>query len=93
MKIGLIFINIFLVIFINYKVFAVFKVIESFPKAFFAEQFWIYLLLILIILNFRFEKKIFKHQNYYLSLSLIFVDFLILLPIIFFTINEAIFLK
>ena len=49
--------------------------------------------LVLIILNFRFEKKIFKHQNYYLSLSLIFVDFLILLPIIFFTINEAIFLK
>ncbi len=93
MKTAWIFLNISLAIMINYKVLAVFKIIESFPKAVVSEQFWIYLLIFLIILNFIFEKQILKRQNYFLSLTLLVIDFLILSPIIFFTINEAFFLK
>ena len=88
LKISLIFINIFFSLFINYQVDRTFRIKEAFPTAVEVEKFWFLFLFGLMIFNFIYEKKILKHRKYKLAFILLLVDFLIILPIMYFTINE-----
>lgn len=88
LKIGLILINIFFSIYFDYRVFKTFKFEEEFPKAVKAESFWFLLLILLIIFNFTFEKRILKYQKTKISVILLCINFLIILPILLLTIND-----
>ncbi|SHK64023.1 hypothetical protein SAMN05444371_3116 [Epilithonimonas mollis] len=89
-KVILILLNVFYSIYFDYRVFKTFRVREEFPKAIKDESFWFLLLILLIIFNFIFEKQILKHTKRKVSIILLFVNLIIILPIIYFTINELI---
>jgi hypothetical protein len=90
LKIGLILFNIFYSFYFDYRVFKTFRVREEFPTAVKDESFWFLVLILLIIFNFIFEKQFLKHTKRKMSIILLFVNFIIVLPIIYFTINELI---
>jgi hypothetical protein len=90
LKAILILLNVFYSIYFDYRVFRIFRIREQFPKAIKDESFWFLLLILLIIFNFIFEKRILKYQKTKISIILLCVNFLIILPIIYFTINELI---
>ncbi|KQR94594.1 hypothetical protein ASG01_01550 [Chryseobacterium sp. Leaf180] len=61
---------------------------ESFIKAFLHEIVWFLFLFLLMIFNFYYEKKVIGNRKFKLSFALLTVDFLIISPFIYFTLNE-----
>jgi len=90
LKVILISLNVIYSIYFDYRVFRTFKIREQFPKAVKDESFWFLVLILLIIFNFIFEKQFLEHTKRKISIILLFVNFIIVLPIIYFTINELI---
>ena len=88
LKISLIALNLSYSIFISYRVDQTFRRTEKFPEAMVAEKFLFLILLILILFNFIFEKRILKNKKYQISFTLLILDFIMISPILYFTINE-----
>ena len=88
LEIILILFNLFYAGFVTYRVNHTFWRVETFPQAVIVQKLLFIILILLIVSNFIYERKLLKHKTYKLAITLLCLDFLIILPVLYFTINE-----